>query len=136
MVVTSEPFAEGLRWATTLPPPVGLGLPADKVTAITPRSIAQLAPDHDCVVHHVFDPHEIFSELVAIGPRAVTFILLKNELRFIGERFQRVRELLPEHPAHRTILAPIHERLQRLPLPQTLAAPEPQAAFSTGGYFE
>ena len=41
-------------------------------------------------------------------------MLLRNELRFVGERFLRLRGLIPNHFAHNTILSPIYHQVERL----------------------
>jgi hypothetical protein len=91
-----------------------LGLSSEKVTAITVEEIKALDPDQDCVIHQVFDPHDTFSALTRVGPRQITFILLRNELRFVGERFLRSRQLFPDHPASKTILRSVYEKVEQL----------------------
>ena len=110
----SQAFAEGLKWAARFPAPFGLGLPPDLVTAITPEDIARLEDDRDCVINHAFDPHDALSALGRVAPRRITFVLLRNELRFVGERFLRMRGLVPGHPAHTSFLTPIIEQVERL----------------------
>jgi hypothetical protein len=95
LVVKGETFAEGLRWAAHLPH--GLGLSPDQCTAVTPDDLDRLGAEHDCIVHHAFDPHDVLSALARMEPRRITFILLRNELRFVGERFLRLRGLIPNH---------------------------------------
>jgi hypothetical protein len=58
----------------------------------------------------------IFAPLARSAPKRVTFVLLANELQFVGEHFLRARLLFPEHVAKRTILAPLFQRLERLPV--------------------
>ena len=114
LVVTSQSVASGLRWVIRFPEPLGLGLSLDKVTAITIEEIKGLGPDQDCIIHEVFDPHKIFSELARVGPRQITFILLRNELRFVGEQFLRSRELFPDHLASKTILRSVYQQVEHL----------------------
>lgn len=114
LLVNAPSLATGLRWAARLPEPLGLGLPPDDVTVRTPEETRALRPDEDCVIHQVFDPHNIFSVLARAGLRQITFILLRNELRFVGERFLRSRRLFPDHPANRILLHPIFEQVGRL----------------------
>jgi len=112
LVVKGETFAEGLKWAANLPH--GLGLSQEQCTAVTPDDMDRLDPEHDCIVHHAFDPHGILSALARLEPRRITFVLLRNELRFVGERFLRLRGLIPNHFAHNTILSPIYQQVERL----------------------
>jgi hypothetical protein len=114
LLVSSPSLATGLKWVARLPEPLGLGLPPDDVTVRTPEDIQALGPDEDCVIHQVFDPHNIFSLLARSGTKQITFVLLRNELRFVGERFLRSRRLLPDHPANRNLLRPIFEQVERL----------------------
>jgi hypothetical protein len=76
--------------------------------------IDALEPDQDCIDHEVFDPHALFSALARAGPRQISFILMRNELRFIGERLLRSRELFPDHLANETILRPVCRQVGRL----------------------
>ncbi|MGQ4809361.1 hypothetical protein NKDENANG_02777 [Candidatus Entotheonellaceae bacterium PAL068K] len=114
LVVTSQPVAIGLRWVIRFPEPSGLGLPPEKVTAITVDEISGLSQDQDCIIHEVFDPHRVFSELARAGLGQITVILLRNELRFVGERFLRARHLFPDHPANETVLRPVYQQVERL----------------------
>jgi hypothetical protein len=113
-MVTSPLVASGLKWVIRFPQPHGLGLSPESVTAITLSDIDTLEPDHDCIVHEVFDPHTLFSALARAGPRRISFILMRNELRFVGERLLRSRQLFPDHPANDTILYPIYQQVERL----------------------
>ena len=114
LVVTRQSVANGLKWVLRLPEPHGLGFPADKVTAITVDEIRTLDQDQDCIIHQVFDPHETFSALTRAEPRQIIFILLRNELRFAGERFLRSRQLFPNHPAYETLLSPVYQQVEHL----------------------
>jgi hypothetical protein len=76
--------------------------------------VKKLGVEYDCIVHHAFDPHEVLAALSRMEPRRITFILLRNELRFVGERFLRLRGLIPNHIAHSTILSPIYNQVERL----------------------
>lgn len=114
LVVESQAVAEGLKFIAPLPEPYGLGLPAEQVTVIPSRQLRTLEPDQDCIIHQAFDPYHIFSALAASEPRQVTFILLQNELRFVGEYFLRFRQVLPDHPCNTTILKPVYHHLERL----------------------
>lgn len=114
LVVTSPSVASGLKWVIRFPQPHGLGLSPERVTAITLSDIDTLEPDHDCIVHAVFDPHILFSALARAGPRRISFILMRNELRFVGERLLRSRQLFPDHPANHTILHPVFQQVERL----------------------
>jgi len=107
-------LAEGLKWAAQFPLPFGLGQSANTVTAVTLEDLGRLEHDRDCVVHHAFDSHDVLSALARVEPRRITFVLLHNELRFIGERFLRLRRLVPNHPAHTTILSPIYQQVERV----------------------
>lgn len=112
LLVNSRSFASGLKWASRLPEPLGLGLPHEKVTAITANEIGSLEPDQDCIIHQAFDPGDIFPPLARAGPRRITLILSRNELRFVGEQFLRSGRLFPDHPANRTILRPIYQQIK------------------------
>lgn len=114
LVVRSPSVAGGLKWAIRFPEPGGLGLASDKVTVITIDEIKRLDQDQDCIIHEVFDPHDTFSALTHVGPREITFILLRNELRFVGERFLRSRQLFPDHPAGKTILRRVYEKVEQI----------------------
>jgi hypothetical protein len=120
LVVKGQAFAEGLSWAVTFPPPYGLGLSREQCAAVTPDDVEQLGVEkqlgveYDCVVHHAFDLHEVLAALSRREPRRITFVLLRNELRFVGERFLRLRGLIPNHVAHTTILSPIYRQVERL----------------------
>lgn len=112
LVVKGETFAEGLKWVAHLPH--GLGLSPEQCTAVTPDDLHCLGPEYDCIVHHAFDPHDVLSALARMEPRRITFVLLRNELRFVGERFLRLKGLIPNHFAHNTILSPIYHQVERL----------------------
>ena len=112
LVVKGETFAEGLKWVAHLPH--GLGLSPEQCTAVTPDDLDRLGAECDCIVHHAFDPHDVLSALARMEPRRITFVLLRNELRFVGERFLRLRGLIPNHFAHNTILSPIYHQVERL----------------------
>jgi len=114
LVVTNQSVAKGLKWLLCIPEPLGLGFPKDKVTAITLDEIRSLEQDQDCIIHQVFDPHETFSALARVEPRPITFVLLRNELRFTGERFLRSRILFPNHPANDTLLRPVYQQVEHL----------------------
>jgi len=114
LVVTSQSVAGGLKWAIRFPEPGGLGLSSDKVTAITVEEIKALDQDQDCIIHQVFDPHDTFSALTRVGPRQISFILLRNELRFVGERFLRSRQVFPDHPAYKTMLRSVYQQVEQL----------------------
>jgi hypothetical protein len=114
LIVKGQAFAEGLKWTVRFPEPYGLGLTAEQCTAITPDDVDRLSAEHDCIVHHAFDPHDVLSALARKEPRRITFVLLGNELRFVGERFLRLRGLIPSHFAHNTILSPIYQHVERL----------------------
>jgi hypothetical protein len=114
LVVTNQSVAKSLNWVLCLPEPTGLGVPRDKVTAITLDEIETLDQDQDCIIHQVFDPHQTFSALAGVSPRPITFILLRNELRFTGERFLRSRRLFPNHPANKTLLRAVYQQLEQL----------------------
>src|SRR5262249_2719755 len=114
LIVNSPSVASGLKWIIGLPEPHGLGFPSDKVTAITIDEIKALDQDQDCVIHQVFDPHETFSALTRAVPRQITFILLRNELRFTGERLLRAKRLFPNHPANETLLRPVYQQVEQL----------------------
>ncbi|MDI3461492.1 MAG: hypothetical protein OJF50_000313 [Nitrospira sp.] len=114
LVVSGPTIASGLQWVIRVPEPYGLGLPPDKVRAVTFADIKTLSEDEDCIIHQVFDPHEVFSGLARVGARQIIFILLRNELRFTGERFLRTRFLFPRHPANESILRPVYDKLERI----------------------
>ncbi len=114
LIVSGPTIATGLQWVIRGPEPYGLGLPPDKVRAVTFADIKTLSEDEDSIIHQVFDPHEVFSGLARAGPRQISFILLRNELRFTGERFLRTRILFPRHPANETILRPVYDQLERI----------------------
>jgi hypothetical protein len=114
LVVKGQAFAEGVKWTARFPQPYGLGLLPEQCTAVTPDDLDRLGTEHDCIVHHAFDPHDVLSALARTEPRRITFVLLRNELRFIGERFLRLRGLTPSHVAHNTILSPIYDQVERL----------------------
>lgn len=118
LIVKGQAFAEGLKEAARFPPPYGLGLSPEQCTAITPDDVDRLGSEYDCIVHHAFEPHEVLAALSRKEPRRITFILFRNELRFVGEGFLRLRGLIPNHIAHSTILSPIYNQVQRL-LPAT-----------------
>lgn len=135
LVVTSPSVASGSKWVIRFPQPHGLGLSPERVTAITPSDIDTLDPDHDCIVHEVFDPHTLFSALARAGPRRISFILMRNELRFVGERLLRSRQLFPDHPANDTILYPIYQQVERLePVSQTSRRNRTTTLFSDSDY--
>ena len=114
LVVKGQAFAEGLKWSSRFPQPYGLGLPPEQCTAVTPDDVDRLGAEHDCIVHHAFDPHDVLTALSRMDPRRITFVLLRNELRFVGERFLRLRGLIPNHLAHSTILSPIYDQVEQL----------------------
>jgi hypothetical protein len=114
LVVTSQSVARGLRCVIRFPAPLGLGLSPDIVTAITAEELGKLDQDQDCIIHQVFDPHDVFSALTRVGPRQITCILLRNELRFVGEQFLRSRKLFPDHPANETVLRPVYQQVEHL----------------------
>ena len=91
LVVKGQAFAEGLKWTVRFPQPYGFGLSPEQCTVVTPDEVDWLSADHDCIVHHAFDPHDVLSALARMEPRRITFVLLRNELRFVGERFLRLR---------------------------------------------
>ncbi len=133
VIVASPTFGAALSWALELPEPRGLGATAG-ISIITPSDICTLDEECRCVVHQVFEPHVIFAPLARSAPRRITFVLLANELRFVGEHFLRSRLLFPDHVANRTILAPVFHRLEQLPAPAPFipgrrAALFPEAEF-------
>lgn len=114
LIVKGQAFAEGLKWAARFPSPYGLGFAAEQCTAVTPNDVSRLGEEYDCIVHHAFDPHDVLAALSRMEPRRITFVLLRNELRFVGDRFLRLRGLIPNHVAHDTILSPIYSQVERL----------------------
>lgn len=136
LVVTSQSVANGLRWVIRFPEPLGLGLSPDKVTAITIEEIKGLGPDQDCIIHEVFDPHKIFSALARVGPRQVIFILLRNELRFVGERFLRAREFFPDHLANTTILRSVYQQVDHLEPTDTVSRRDHTSTLFSDSDFE
>ena len=130
LVVTGLSLAEGLKWALRLPEPFGLGMAEDRVSAVTTGDVGGLGDDQDCIVHHAFEPGDIFSSLSRISPRQITYVLLRNELRFVGERFLRMRQLLLGHPAHGSILSPIYRQVERLAPLHPLSRREPNSTLS------
>lgn len=114
LIVTNQSVANGLKCVLRFPEPLGFGFASNQVTAITAGEIKRLQEDQDCIIHQVFDPHEIFSALARVGPRLITLILLRNELRFTGERFLRSRHLFPNHPANETLLRPVYQQMEDL----------------------
>jgi hypothetical protein len=133
LIVKGETFAEGLKWAATLPH--GLGLSPEQCTAVTPDDVDRLSADHDCIVHHAFDPHDVLSALARMEPRRITFVLLRNELRFVGERFLRLRGLIPNHFAHNTILSPIYHQVERLSPATAVTRRTRTSTLATDGEF-
>ena len=114
IIVASPTFGAALRWALELPEPRGLGT-STGISIITPAEIDEMSEESRCVIHQVFEPHAIFVPLAKSAPRRITFIMLPNEIRFMGEHLLRSRVLFPEHVANRTILAPVFRRLEDLP---------------------
>jgi hypothetical protein len=136
LIVKGQAFAEGLKWAARFPPPYGLGLSAEECTALTPDDVDQLGIDYDCIVHHAFDPHDVLTALARMEPRRITFVLLRNELRFVGERFLRLRGLIPNHPVHNTILSPIYDQVERLSPPTTITRRTRTSTLTTDAEFQ
>jgi hypothetical protein len=124
LAVNGSSFAKGLKWVAQLPEPLGLGLPPDRVTTLTPEDVRTLEPDQDCIIHQVIDPQDIFSSLAKAGPRRLTFVLSRNELRFVGEQFFRLRRLFPDHKAHEKLLRPIYQQLERLRPVERMSRPD------------
>ncbi len=114
VVASSRSVASGLEWAVRFPNPLGLGLPPEKVAVITAEEIRRLDQDQDCIIHQVFEPHVVLSALARAGPRQVCFILLRNELRFVGEQFLHSRKLFPDHLANRILLRPVYQQIGNL----------------------
>lgn len=114
LLLPNEIVADAVSWLASLPQPFGLGLNAERFRVVTISDVPQLVADEDCIVPQAFDPNQVFSALAKIEPREITLILLQNELRFVGERFLRTRNLLPDHPIQRKILRPICEQVERL----------------------
>lgn len=123
LIVNDQKYAEVLELIAGSPEPYGWGFPPDAVTAATIKSVPFLSAEQDCIIHQAFDPHGIFTALAGLTSRQVTFIMLSNELRFLGERFLRVRKLFPNHPANENILRPIHDQVGRL---SSVLRPQPQ----------
>ena len=113
LVVTGQAYANALKCLLAFPSPLGFGFPSDKIMAMTTRDLGSLEPDQDCVLTQAIDPNDIFTGLIPVGPRDLTFILLSNELRFVAERFLRTRLLFPAHAANR-LLQPIYQLAERL----------------------
>lgn len=128
VIVSSPTFGAALRWALELPEPRGLGT-SESISIITPAEIRDLPEGCRCVVHQVFEPHVIFAPLARSAPRGITFVLLPNEMRFVGEHLFRSRLLFPEHVANRTMLAPVFHRLEQLPAPSPFAPGRRAAMF-------
>jgi hypothetical protein len=128
IIVGSTVFGAALRWALELPEPRGLGT-FTGISTITPLEIGTLDKECRCVVHQVFEPHLIFAPLARSVPRQITFVLLGNELRFVGENLLRSRLLFPEHVVNRTIFAPVFHRLEQLTSPAPLMLREKTALF-------
>lgn len=133
LVVKGQTFAEGLKWAAHLPH--GLGLLPEQCTAVTPDDLGRLSAEHDCIVHHAFDPHDVLSALARMEPRRITFVLLRNELRFVGERFLRLKGLIPNHFAHNTILSPIYHQVERLSPPTAVKKRARTSTLATDAEF-
>lgn len=117
VTVQAQAVAHAVGWLARLPEPYGLGLDEKRIRVVTPSDLSRLEPDEDCIVPQAFDPHDVFSSLAKAGPRAITLILLQNELRFVGERFLRARGLFPEKSLADKILRPICDQVERLPAP-------------------
>jgi len=135
LVVKGQAFAEGLKWSTRFPQPYGLGLSPEQCTAVTPDDMDRLGVEHDCIVHHAFDPHDVLTALARMEPRRITFVLLRNELRFVGERFLRLRGLIPNHFAHNTILSPIYHQVERLSPATAVTKRTHTSTFATDAEF-
>ncbi len=135
LIVKGQAFAEGLKWAIRFPEPYGLGLSPEQCTAVTPDDLDQLGVEHDCIVHHAFDPHDVLTALSRMDPRRITFVLLRNELRFVGERFLRLRGLIPNHVAHSTILSPIYHQVDRLSPATAVTRRTRTSTLATDGEF-
>lgn len=116
LVVKAHTCTNAIQWILRWPSPLGFGFDPSQVSAVTPADLSHLLPDQDCVITHAFDPHEVLTSLSRLPPRSVTFILLRNELRFVGERLLRIRKLFPNHSAQQTILRPMCDQVERLPV--------------------
>lgn len=136
LVVASHSVATALKWVIRFPLPHGLGVSPTTATAMTADDIRSLSEDQDCVIHQVFDPHDIFTGLARVPPRQITFILLQNELRFVGERFLRSRRLFPEHPANETVLLPMYQQIERLEPPSQVVRRNHEPTLFTDADFE
>lgn len=136
LVVKGQAFAEGLKWAARFPEPYGLGLSAEQCTTVTPDDMEQLGADYDCIVHHAFDPHDVLAALARLEPRRITFVLLRNELRFVGERFLRLRRLIPNHPVHNSILSSIYNQMERLDTPTAITRKPRNSTLTTDAEFQ
>ncbi|MFB3921428.1 MAG: DrmE family protein [Terriglobia bacterium] len=128
VIAASSTVGAALEWALQLPEPRGLGT-CEGVSIITPAEICNLSDESCCIIHQVFEPYVIFAPLARVAPKRITFVLLPNELRFVGEHFLRSRLLFPEHVANRTILAPVFHRLEQLPSPKAFTPGRKTALF-------
>lgn len=136
LIANSPAVASGLKWVLRFPPPGGLGLSLEKVTAITVDEIKGLEQDQDCIIHQVFDPQDVFSSLTRVGPRQITFILLRNELRFVGEQFLRSRQIFPDHPANKTMLRSVYQKVEQLEPANPLSRRERTSTLFSDADFE
>lgn len=136
LIVKGQAFAEGLKWATRFPQPYGLGLSPNQCTAVTPDDLDLLGVEYDGIVHHAFDPDDVLAALSRMGPRRITFVLLRNELRFVGERFLRLKGLIPNHFAHNTILSPIYRHVERLSPTSAVTRTTHTSTLTTDGEFQ
>jgi hypothetical protein len=136
LVAQSAACAEAMKWLVRLPAPIGLGLDHSRVNVLETNNLRFLQPDQDCILSHAFDPYDLLPTLARIGPRAITVILLKNELRFLGERFLRTKTLFPGHPSQNNLLRPIYERVEKLPSLTAPAKPQKRSSLFTDADFD
>ncbi len=136
VAVQSQAIALAIGWLAKLPEPYGFGFNENKVRVVTGRDLSRLEPDEDCIVPQAFDPHDVFSSLAKAGPRAITLILLQNELRFVGERFLRTRGLFPEKSVSDRILRPICDQVERLPAPSKVVRHDQHAPMLADADFD
>jgi hypothetical protein len=125
-----------LSWIVRLPAPFGFGLDENRVRVLETKELSGISADQDCIVPHAFDPYDLLPTLARLGPRGIEVIVLKNELRFLGEKFLRTKQMFPGHPSGEKILRPLYDRVESLPEIHRPELPRGTATLFSDSEFE
>ena len=94
LIVKGQAFAEGLKWTPDSPSLTVLDSLPSNARQSRRMTWTDSAYEHDCIVHHAFDPHDVLTALSRMEPRRSP-LLLRKELDSSGSDFCGCEGLSP-----------------------------------------